>query len=307
MQQVHGHREEAALAPLHFVLMRTVTESCGAAPGETVDELLVKLPGGEERLAIRDLHDGCIHVHVPGEIQVHAAPADLRPRLDFLRGGVQDGVALDHGDFARLGPVAVEIAFDASAAADVLGAVDHAGFLFLRRLALLGANGRARERKGQGLHQSPPRQVAGEQVVEQATHDLFPFLDILRGTPAFCSSVIYMSRMVGSSSAYSIRLPPRRVLVLPSRWVRPPPPSERMNHFPSPPQVAARYRAGSPPVLKCWWNQPSGGTNRRPSAQSTRTLVGASEYNIAPFHISVNPWPFSITTCDPGPLRCAFL
>src|SRR5260370_20089034 len=149
--------------------------------------------------------------------------------------------------------------------------------------------------------------VAGEQVVEQATHDLSPFLDILKGTPDFCSSAINMSRTVGSSSAYSIRFPPTRVLVLPSRCVRPPPPSDRMNHFPSPPQVAARYRAGSPPVLKCWWNQPSGGTKRLPSVQSMRTCVGASEYIMAPFHISVNPWPFSITTCDPGPWRCAFL
>src|SRR5262245_22687591 len=63
---------------------------------------------------------------------------------------------------------------------------------------------------------------------------------ILLFTPDFLSSASKISLMIGSSSSYSIRLPPLRVLVLPSRCVRPPPPSERINHLPSPPHVGAR-------------------------------------------------------------------
>src|SRR5262247_187532 len=62
---------------------------------------------------------------------------------------------------------------------------------------------------------------------------------ILFFTPDFLSSASKISLMIGSSSSYSIRLPPFRILVLPSRFVRPPPPSARINHFPSPPHVGA--------------------------------------------------------------------
>jgi hypothetical protein len=59
---------------------------------------------------------------VPGKIQIQAAPADLRPRLHLLRGSVQQRVPFEHGHLAGLEPFAIEIPFDAPAAADVLGA-----------------------------------------------------------------------------------------------------------------------------------------------------------------------------------------
>src|SRR5438552_7023076 len=65
------------------------------------------------------------------------------------------------------------------------------------------------------------------------------FFGMRTSTPFFFNSASKISLILGSSSSYSIKLPPLRVLVLPRRCVRPPPPNERMNHLPSPPQVGA--------------------------------------------------------------------
>src|SRR5690349_8535216 len=80
------------------------------------------MPGGRERFAGGNLLDDGVRVDVAGKIEIKAAAAGFRPRLYLLPGRVEDGIAFDRGKLAVLEPLAIEVAFDAPAAADVGGA-----------------------------------------------------------------------------------------------------------------------------------------------------------------------------------------
>src|ERR1044071_863873 len=52
----------------------------------------------------------------------------------------------------------------------------------------------------------------------------------------------------------------------------------------APPVRNAMWRAGSSPVLKCWWNQPSGGAYTAPSPQFSLMTLSPwpSRYGVRP-------------------------
>src|SRR5262249_28412920 len=124
-QHVHRYGEKTALAPLDLVLLAAISERRVTAASHAVEELFVKEAARRKRLACGDLVDDGVHVDVAGEVDVDAAAADFRPGPGLLGLGVHDGVTLDLRDLGVLGPLAIEVALDAPAAADVFGAVDH--------------------------------------------------------------------------------------------------------------------------------------------------------------------------------------
>src|SRR5262245_37534910 len=127
---VHRRGEQAAFAPFDLVPPLALAEDRVAATAERVIKLLEEIAARGQGFALGNLQNHAVHVNVAGEIEIQAAPFDLRPwpRLLILR--VVDRVALDHRRFARLDPIAIEIALDAPAAADVRGAELFSGLLF---------------------------------------------------------------------------------------------------------------------------------------------------------------------------------
>src|SRR5438067_11574608 len=124
------------------------------------------MPTRNQRFAWRDLDDGSIHVHVAREIEIETFPADLWPRQGFLIARVVDRVTLDHRDFALADPVAIEVALEPAAAADILGAVLR---ILSVRLRLLLSERRCRQQRcarsgGRDLlHELPPRNASHAQ------------------------------------------------------------------------------------------------------------------------------------------------
>src|SRR5262249_25482595 len=120
MQSVHGHGEEAASSPRNFVGFVTASDIGVAGSGEHVDDLFVKMPLGIERLSRGYFLDHSIHMDVTGKVEIQAAAADLRPRLDLLLGGIEKRISFEHRDFAFLQPRTIKIALYASTTAESL-------------------------------------------------------------------------------------------------------------------------------------------------------------------------------------------
>src|SRR5262249_33653157 len=81
--------------------------------------------------AFGNFKNQAVHVNVAGKIEIQAAPFDLRPGTHFLILRVVDRIALDHWNFAFSDPVAIKVALDAAAAADVRWAELFTRLLFL--------------------------------------------------------------------------------------------------------------------------------------------------------------------------------
>ena len=133
MERVQRRGEQAPLGPPYVVVLAALLDARVAAAAQDVNQLLVHVLAGIERLAGRDLHDDGVHVDVAREVAIKTATADLGPRLQFLGRGVGDGIAFDPRHARALQPFAVEIALDATAATDIRGAD-----LWLSRRGLAG-------------------------------------------------------------------------------------------------------------------------------------------------------------------------
>src|SRR5438445_9591263 len=125
-----------------------------------------------ERLAGRDLDDDAVHVDVAREIEIETLAADLRPRQRFLITRVVDRIALDHRHFALADPVAIEVALEPSAAADVLRAVLRIlgvgpGLRFLLSECRCRQQRNACAGRGDLLHERPTRARSDAQLLDE--------------------------------------------------------------------------------------------------------------------------------------------
>src|SRR5713101_7334109 len=125
MHDVERTGEETPFAPLDFVLPWTFAKQGMAIATQTDENLLEEILARRESFARGNFEDHSVHVHVAGEIQIHAAAFDLGPRLDFLSGYIVNGIrVVNLRDLCVLGPVTIKVTLDASAATDIGGTVD---------------------------------------------------------------------------------------------------------------------------------------------------------------------------------------
>src|SRR5262249_1341731 len=122
---------QTALGPFDFFFFFSLAQDRGAAPPARIIKLFEGISGRGQSFSFTNLPAHAVHANVAGEIEIQAATFDIRPGPDFLILRVVDRIALDHRDFALPDPVAIKIAFDAPAAADVRGAELFAGFFFV--------------------------------------------------------------------------------------------------------------------------------------------------------------------------------
>src|SRR5438105_13974490 len=117
--------KETAFAPFNFVLARTFAKKRVAISAQTDENLLEKSLPRRQRFARRYFENHSIHVHVAGEVEIHAPAFNLRPGLDFMSDHIKDHMLIViPRNLCVFDPVAIKVAFDAPAAADVRGAVN---------------------------------------------------------------------------------------------------------------------------------------------------------------------------------------
>src|SRR5439155_15213580 len=79
MHNIERAGKETPFAPFNLVLARAFTEKRVAIPTQADENLLEEILSRRQRFAWRNFENHSIHVHVAGEIQIHAAAFDLRP------------------------------------------------------------------------------------------------------------------------------------------------------------------------------------------------------------------------------------
>src|SRR6266536_1965593 len=127
--------KETAFSPFNFVLARAFPEKGVAIAAQSDKDLLKKSLARRQRFTGRNFENHSVHVDIAGEVEIHAAAVDLRPGLNFVRDHIKDHMLIViPRDLCVFDPVAIEVAFDAAAAADVCGTVD--GILLLDRVSL---------------------------------------------------------------------------------------------------------------------------------------------------------------------------
>src|SRR5258708_229528 len=123
--------EETTFAPLDLVLTRALSEECVAIAAQTDEHLLEEILSRRQRFAGRNFKDHSIHVHVAGEVQIHAAAFDFWPRLHLMRHHIKDHMLIViPRDLCVFDPVAIKVALDSAAAADVRGTVNWVFLLY---------------------------------------------------------------------------------------------------------------------------------------------------------------------------------
>ena len=125
MHDVQRAREETAFSPFNFILARAFTENRVAIAAQTDEDLFEEILSRRQRFARRYFENHSVHVHVAGKVEIHAAAFDLGPGLYFVRHHIKDHMLIViPRDLCVFDPVAIKVAFDAPAAADVRRAVN---------------------------------------------------------------------------------------------------------------------------------------------------------------------------------------
>src|SRR5438034_530914 len=86
----HGTTSAVRMSLMNFVLARAFAKKRVAVATQSDEDLLEEILARRQRLARWNLENHSIHVHVAGEIKIHAAAFDLRPRMHLVRHHIKD-------------------------------------------------------------------------------------------------------------------------------------------------------------------------------------------------------------------------